>query len=820
MDSLDIPYAKHNSLLATNPDKLSQFLNTIEITKKQNIHVHLHHTLPNIVYTRILKNLTTDAHFETKNVISFENAEYLINCTFIDGNKLHILNDSIHNQISYNLIEKINDSSQIKIEKYKKLVQINDKIFNVILYEKLENNNIKLSEEIFEPKYKFDQIVKFTNGTCIISRNNEEYSLEYTYKLEIDDTKLVAKNINYMIKLLSGNRHRIIQNDIFIDNYKQITHLNSDKILKTVNPINISIEILLDKIDMSHCVFEKTDGERIHVLVYDGCICYFNSIFETYLIGTIKDKTINKLFDAEIYTKEDNNQEIIFIFNILYDNENSNLRDLSLPLKLDKANDFLNKHKINTNIDIKVKTPIYNTTNKQDFFKKIHDLIILKSDIRTDGIIFQSVLSTNKTWEKKIYDYKWKPLHETSLDFLVKIDKNRLKTVDGDFFKLNLYGFISDENGNEVPNKFGESYVLVDPDEKEIGSTCPLTSTTNEIICENSVIEFNPDIDKMTNTISWVPYRVRMDKSLAVFYYKRKQGNSIETCKSTVEYLEMSISEVDFEILGENYEKGYEQLASRLQNKRVVTKRDPIVDRILDFVSTNILTSFARYSSYMNMYDRVDMIDLNCGNGINLFKIYEYAVLMKKNNFFYHGYNENRIQINSTFNGAISRYNKFRSDKTYSNFPICTFTIYNIYQILDNITSKYNHMICLDAYIYQDSKSKIITISKIIRKLMVPKSMIFLVFADKTFTIDDKIYNINCNIETSLSILTSQNITTICESYTFERHLHDLDNIRPIIGSMTNHKTSDFLLKTLSAYDKLRDVSLSNLQFIILYKSN
>jgi hypothetical protein len=284
-----------------------------------------------------------------------------------------------------------------------------------------------------------------------------------------------------------------------------------------------------------------------------------------------------------------------------------------------------------------------------------------------------------------------------------------------------------------------------------------------------------------------------------------------------VEYLEMAINESDFELLGIDFDKTYDQLAQKVQRKRVINRRDPIIDRIFDFVSTNVITSFARWSVFSHFFDRVDMIDINCGNGINLFKIYEYAVLMRKNNFYYYGYNENRIQINSPFNGAISRYEKFRADKTYSNFPICTFNIYNIYQILDNVTTKFNHLIGLDAYIFQDSKSKILTISKIIQRLMVSKSFIFLILANESFYIDDKLYNINCNIDTCISIMSKNNIQ-ICEDYSLDEHIRNLDSIKPAIPNMTNRKTAEFLMKTLQSYDKLKNLSLHNLHFFVLYK--
>lgn len=850
--------ATKNMILSTNPEKLYLFVSSVtprellSSNQKNQLNVSLVHILPNIIYTTLMRslqlnddktsniNINDNIEFISMARITFENSNYLINCDFKDPNKLHIIHQSVDKQINLGLLLKINNPTEMTIKSFKKIVSIADKIFTITIFDEIANPH-SLIEEILEVKYSFYQIVKFPNGVNLISLNNETYTLQYDYILSSKVDDYIKENIQFMINLISPKeRHRIVQDDIFIDNYKHIMNSSNDKILKTINPIGISIPILLDKIDMSHCVFEKTDGERVHILIYDGVVCYINTIMEIYKIGDIDNSSINKVFDAELYTHD--NQMIVFIFNLLYDNQLSNLQDLSLSLKLNAISEFLQNTKINTKFQMKVKSPIFNQNNKQEFFKNIHNMLISQRsvNIRTDGIIFQSILSTKKTWEKKIQDYKWKPVHETSLDFLVKIDNNRLKTTQGDYFKLNLFGFINDENGNESIQKFAESTVPVDPRPNEIASVYPVTigsgngeSNLNagEIICENSVVEFNPDFDELTGNISWIPYRIRMDKSLAVFYYKKKQGNSIETCKSTVEYLEMSINESDFESLGSNYELAYEQLSKRVQRIRVINRRDPIIDRLFDFVATNIFTSFARWSTFLKMYDHVDMCDLSCGNGINLFKIYEYAVLMRKNNFIYHGYNENRIQINSALNGAISRYERFRADKTYSNFPICKFNIYSIYEILEKVNTKYNHMMCLDAYTFQDSKGKIITISKIMRKLLVPNSFIFFILANKTFTIEDKVYNINCDFDTCMSIFNQkpkyktdtiygeENINYIvCEAYTLDEHVHSLDSFRSVISSMTNKKTGEFLTKTLLAYDKLTNLSLTNFRFLVLYR--
>lgn len=797
------------SIISLNPNNLNKFIESQNLDSS-NIEIILTYNLPKILYSKLLQSYINKNNnkykisFNSNSIITFENDNYIIKCYFTDSNKLRIINDSIQNHITLDIIQNINsklNNDKIIIKKYKKFYNINDKNFKVLIVKPINDN---LNSEIFLPNYQFNQIINFNNSINLISQNDNVYYLEYEYNFKSEN---ITKNINTIIELISFNKKLIIENDVFIDNYKSIMKYNDD-VLKTINPINISIEALLDKIDQSHCVFTKTDGERVHVLIYDGIICYLNSIREVYFVTKIKNRSYNIVFDAELYNN------IIYIFNVLYDNSNESINDMSLVQKLNLANSFIKSNSLDS-IMI-VKTPIFYDNNKEDFFKNIYNLILQNknSDIKSDGIIFQTTLSLNKSREKKISDYKWKPIDETSIDFLVLIDDTYIKNEDGNYFKLNLYGFTNTDNGNEIIKYFTSTLVHIHPDANNVASMYP-TTLDGDIIYNNMVVEFNPDFDDLGNII-WLPYRVRYDKSLAVYYFKRKQGNSIETCKSTIEYINMPISEDDFESLSINYEAGYEYLADKNKNKKVVTKRDPIIDRIFDFVKTNIITTFARWSVLYNMFSKVNMIDISCGNGTDLLKFYEYGVLMKKNNFIYHGYNENRIQINSTFNGAISRYNKFSSDKTFSNFPICSFYIYNIYQIFDNVNTKYNHFVCFDMYKYQDSRQKIYTINKIINKLLIKDSILFFTLAKKSISYESIESIVRINIDECIKIFSSS--CSVLEAYTYDDHIQVLSSYRSTLVEMTNKKTADFLIKTLNAYSKLQNNILSDLVFFILIK--
>jgi hypothetical protein len=789
----------NNQILSLNISNLKTFIKSQNFTDNKLI-ISFKYIIPNIIYIKILQSLDKkySYKFESESSIIFENESNKIICKFEDEKKLRALGDLVNTQITTDIIENIDN---VKIIKYKKLLSINDKLFLINIYKKY---NEKIEDDNISPIYEYNQVIHFNNVIKLISQNNSNFYFEYIFDYNTDES-IVTENINYIINLISFKKIRLIENDLYIDNYRTITK-NNDNTIRTNNPINISIEDLLDKIDMSHCVFSKTDGERVHILIYDKIVCHFDSILNTYYITTIQNTSINILYDAELY------DNTYYIFNVLYDNSVENINDYSLQYKLELANNFIKNNNLKNFI---VKTPSDFTDKTEKFYSDIVDLININknSEIKSDGIIFQSILSTNKTNEKKIKDYKWKPLDETSLDFFVQINNILIRSDEGSFFKLNLYGYTINENHNEILKLFSTTNIKVNEDINTIDHTYPIT-LNNEIITNNMVVEFNPDFDDNGNIV-WIPYRVRYDKSLASFYYKKKHGNHIDVCNKTVDYINNPITENDLYLLATNYENGYKILADKIKNKKIFTKRDPIIDRLFDFVKTNVITTFARWNVILENIKTVNMIDLSCGNGSDLLKLYEYGVLVKKNNFIYNGFNDNRIQIESTFNGAISRYKKFTSDKTYSNFPLCSFFIYDINQILEKVNNKYNHLICYDMYKYQNSKKNIYTISKIINKVMLNNSYLFICLASENLNYENLNYTINVSIDEVLNIF---NTCKVIERLSFNLHVQNLLKYKQYINNMTNIKTKEFLQKTIIAYDKLSYNILNQIEFIILTK--
>lgn len=794
----------NNKILSLNYANLKSFITTQNI-QTDKLMISLIYNIPNILYIKILQSLNNDIKyfFESESLIIFENEINKVICYFKDTNRLRALGDLVNTQITLDIIESIVKSSNdnnITINKFNKIMTINDKLFIITI---LKHINIT-DETLNIPKYEYNQIVNFNNNIRLVSQNNTNFYFEYTFNYNTKDQD-VENNIQFILKLISFNKIRIFENDILIDNYRKLTN-NHENILQTINVNFITIEDLLSKINMSHCVYPKLNGEINHVLIYDGIVCLIDNILHTYYIDKIQNTSHNIIFEVEI----DTNNKIV-INNIIYDNQIENIKDHSLQFKLEAAQNFITTNKLQQFSVIK---PIFFTDNIEHLFSSIINLIKTYNNNKNfTGIIFKSVLSTNKSIEKKTYDYIWKPIDKITIDFLVTINNTLVRSDKGSFFKLNLFAFTLNENKNETLKQFTTTNIIKNDDINTIEHIYP-TTINNEIITNNMIVEFNIDFDDNDN-IYWIPNKINYNKSLACFYYKKQNGTNIDLCNKIIDYIHYNITENDFYILSQNYENGYKILSEKISNKKIYTKRDPIIDRLFDFVKTDVITTFARWHVSLQFISSVKMIDISCGNGSDLLKLYEYGVLVKKNNFIYHGYNENSIQIESPINGAKSRYNKFTSDKTYSNFPICSFYIYNIEQILQKVNTKYNHFICYDMYKYQTNLNDIQIISQIIDTLMINNSYIFICLANSNISYEQLQININIDIDTVLSHFKK---CTVIERFSFYSYLETLFKYKQFINNINNLKTKEFLFKTISAFDKLSNNILLNIEFIILNK--
>lgn len=787
--------------ISLNIESLRNFISS-KIPSADSITITINHNLPHVLYNRILQYIYTSkisVKFITEKTITFKNEEHFAQFILPTDKEYLLIQDILNKRLQY---EHLIGSNYNGIY-FKKLALVNDKIFNVTISEKSDRFTNKIfNEPIFENK----QIIIINDDIKLVVSNDNNFYFEFQFDQDIDNNTF-DQNIRMIINLIYDMKPIIIEDNMFIDNYRSIMNLRSTETLRTINPSTLLIEHLLDKVNFSHCVFIKTDGERVHIHIYNSHVIYINSILNCFSITNINDSKLNVVMDAEKY------EDKFFVFNLLYTNTESDINNMSLLKKLEICTTLISNMNLN---NIFVKTPIFPLGTKEEFFSKIVELIETKSDIKSDGIIFQSILSFNKSREKGISDYKWKPVYESSLDFFVKINSTLVKKEDGYYNKVDLYGYdyVKDDKANQIEEikKFTDVYLPTS-----------LKTQNGELIIDNVVIEFLPDKDELNNII-WNPYRLRYDKTMATIKYERKHGNHISVCEETLDFIRTPILESDFKILSENYDEGYSVLAQKIKNKKITTKKDPVNGKIFDFVKTNIFTTLSRYYFKINVFNQINMIDINCRNGIDLLKIYTYAVLFGKGNFTYDAFNDNRTEIESTFNGAISRYDKYRLDRAYSNFPICTFTIADMNTMLNSINKKYNNFVSFEFYRYQ-SKRAIYQVKDLMDKVLTRDGFAFIIIADIT---DNKLSNtlIQDNICDGFKVSLSLNdIIRIFKNYEFIEkdsfiyHLEKLNLNRDIIQHMSNKNTADFLVQVLNAFNKIDHAIYSRLHICVLKKN-
>ncbi len=644
-------------------------------------------------YNKIITCLDKSAPVEylESRCIMFENNDMVINFYFDDETIIDIIDQYISSNINFsNLIQNKN----IRCEVILSHILIKDIIFNVYILEKTTNDKIV---EKTRYSYDFKQIVRYHTGEYffdIVIINNNQFHIEFNIEYDKLDVS-IKPTLEKIIYLLHGE-NIIIENDLLISKYKQLTRTDRSVLLQTKSPHNMMITDLLDVIDNTYVVFDKTDGERVHLMLLNGKFIYFNLIFNCYLAGAIDDSVKDVLiFDCERYK----NKFYIFdlVFSSLYDSKD-HIDSLSIFEKIAHVNEFITKMKTSfpnnkfVNNDLVIKKPLEYllTDTKEMFFAKVSKLFkeIEKSDIDNDGLIFQSSLSNKVMREKKILDYRWKPRTKATVDCYIKFEaESFIRTLDKTFLKISLYCFVENTSTKKEEEKFFDfSYAEVD----ESGL---IFTKAGEVLISEIVVEFEPDFidlssmiqntsnytntndeENSNNTVlnsanlfsdrgyNWIPLRIRYDKTFAVSKYQRKHGNNISVAEQIKEYIDRPILFEYFELLSENFQEGYLTIQKTIMDKKVKSVAKSFDKFVFDYVQTVTLLSWAVMLSQIAPYKPI-IIEIDCRKANNVYKIYSYGVVFIKQGPTYDGYNSNNIELLSNIDGAVSRYNDAKTKK-------------------------------------------------------------------------------------------------------------------------------------------------------------
>jgi hypothetical protein len=322
-------------------------------------------------------------------------------------------------------------------------------------------------------------------------------------------------------------------------------------------------------------------------------------------------------------------------------------------------------------------------------------------EYKTDGLIFTPSnfgVGSNKVGEagnlkKEVWEYsfKWKPPEFNTIDFLVTTEKNSnnqdvIKSIfqEGintstteqlDQYKIVIlrcgfdekkHGFINpcedvlnDKlpvfNENEIssydnykPVRFYPS-IPYDPEagichimlKKDNNGTLQMFSEENEIIEDNTIVEFKYDFSIDDNKFKWVPLRVRYDKTNELKRGKRNFGNDYTVANNNWYSIHNPIT-LQMITTGNNIPE--ETLDDDIYYNRIVkdTNTQGLRDFHNLFVKKKLITNVSKKNQ--------TLIDYSCGKGGDFPKWIESKLS------FVFGIDISKDNIENRLNGACSRF--------------------------------------------------------------------------------------------------------------------------------------------------------------------
>lgn len=287
-------------------------------------------------------------------------------------------------------------------------------------------------------------------------------------------------------------------------------------------------------IQEGYSVTEKADGERMLLYVNNQNDVYLiDSRLNVRMTGT-KHSVPNTLLDGEYIRKSKFNKVMkqFMIFDVYFMNKKDVRNEKLVPIRTTKMEEF---SKLHTSNKLKVKAKTYHYGD--DIFKlskKVYNPD--KYDYHIDGLIYTptelgvGVYYKGQDADKNTFGstwinvMKWKPPEENSIDMLTTYgndifvkDVGRCKLCSLqtayktntdeliDPIKVLTHKDIYNKSGY-VPKMFVEVYIPINDDDKK-----PRTKL-GEYIYNDTIVEYIYDNTK-PEKLSWIPYRVRHDKT-------------------------------------------------------------------------------------------------------------------------------------------------------------------------------------------------------------------------------------------------------------------------------------------------------------------
>ena len=306
-------------------------------------------------------------------------------------------------------------------------------------------------------------------------------------------------------------------------------------------PITMQLKDLGTIETEEYATTEKADGQR-HLLFID---CSNDETLKTckgYLINnsdTIKPISIksskpfkNAIIDGELITLKDK-KEIFATFDIIvFDDEDISSKDLRYRFsKLQELVKRIDK----SSLKIITKEQKMVETNKPENIYKLNTSVLDKKyPYHTDGLILTPI-------NEKYYNngtFKWKPIHETTIDFLIRRIKVHKETIEynlyvgitrGDF---NLHNFRHDKEYPLLFPKINLETALYfpalfkPPENPELYIACLPRKLD---LPDDIIVELYYDVNVTNGTSPWKFRNIREDKTAEYKKYNNNFGNGWKT---------------------------------------------------------------------------------------------------------------------------------------------------------------------------------------------------------------------------------------------------------------------------------------------------
>src|SRR5437868_5712221 len=517
---------------------------------------------------------------------------------------------------------------------------------NNIFFRYKQRTSLKLTQNIQIDLTK----IKAGKNINKLESYNDEYELEIEYlhnnndKPDINNFKILMTETIKLLKLIQQSAYLIINQtkDKVLNRYKELLNPSNMETLAGRKPVSLEVVNMVDTLQSKYAVTDKLDGSRMFLIIYDKNVYFITDLLNVKYTGIElkNNKYDNTILDGEVIFLKKYNRHVFMAFDCLY-NSNKDIRlepsfrerlnqidnvidncfkedsysnykygEYNGNFDLNKINQFIKNDiknfitSINTDLNIKKEFPLI----KRKYFlftvggseNEIFDYanIIWKEYTHNntlnvpfvlDGLMFhpqnQSYVTVAK--DTKLFDLKWKPEDKNSIDFYVKVEKNKDTNKDYILYdnsqQENLSNEIVEEDIND--KNFNEPYkifrlfngklvkgneipVLFNPDPKKDLSNAYIYLKNGEardiignIIETDTVVEFAYQNDpNVQDNFRWIPLRTRYDKTESVKKYNKKYGNYTEVANKIFRSIKNPVTEKDFELLA-NEKTYYNALA-------------------------------------------------------------------------------------------------------------------------------------------------------------------------------------------------------------------------------------------------------------------